>query len=120
MATTEPPPRDAWRPSPNQFFSALAIYFAVQIISRTLLSPSTHLDESEQLVFTQQWAWGYGPQPPLYTWIQKIIFSTFGVSIFSLALFKNSLRCCIYALAYWNARFITRSHACGLVAAVAV
>ena len=119
MATSDSPP-NAWRPTQVQLFSALAIYFAIQVISRTLLSPSTHLDESEQLVFTQQWAWGYGPQPPLYYWIQKIFFSAFGVSVFSLALFKNILLFLIYALAYWNARFITRSHGCGLVAAVSV
>ena len=119
MATSDSPP-NAWRPTQTQLFSAFAIYFVIQIVSRTLLSPSTHLDESEQLMFTQQWAWGYGPQPPLYTWIQKIFFSTFGVSVFALALFKNLLLFLIYALAYWNARFITRSHACGLVAALSV
>ena len=119
MATSDSPTK-AWRPTQTQLFSAFAIYFAIQVISRTLLSPSTHLDESEQLVFTQQWAWGYGPQPPLYTWIQKIFFSAFGISVFSLALFKNILLFLIYALAYGNARFITRSHACGLVAAVSV
>jgi 4-amino-4-deoxy-L-arabinose transferase-like glycosyltransferase len=120
MATSETSPPNAWRPTQRQLFSAFAIYFVIQVVSRTLLSPSTHLDESEQLVFTQQWAWGYGPQPPLYTWIQKIIFSAFGVSVFSLALFKNILLFLIYALAYWNARFITRSQACGAVAAVSV
>ena len=119
MATSDSPP-NAWRPTQTQLFSAFAIYFVIQIVSRTLLSPSTHLDESEQLMFTQQWAWGYGPQPPLYYWIQKIFFSAFGVSVFSLALFKNILLFLIYALAYGNARFITRSHACGLVAAVSV
>jgi 4-amino-4-deoxy-L-arabinose transferase-like glycosyltransferase len=119
MATSDSPP-NAWRPTQTQLFSAFAIYFAIQVISRTLLSSSTHLDESEQLVFTQQWAWGYGPQPPLYYWIQKIFFSAFGVSVFSLALFKNILLFLIYTLAYWNARFITRSHACGLVAAISV
>jgi len=119
MATSDSPP-NAWRPTQIQLFSAFAIYFGIQIISRALLSPSTHLDESEQLVFTQQWAWGYGPQPPLYTWIQKIFFSAFGVSVFSLALFKNILLFLISTLASAHARFITRSHACGLVAAVSV
>ncbi len=119
MAMSDSPP-NAWRPTQPQLFSAFAIYFAIQVISRTLLSPSTHLDESEQLVFTQQWAWGYGPQPPLYYWIQKLFFDAFGVSVFSLALFKNILLFLIYALAYWNARFLTRNHACGLVAAVSV
>ncbi len=99
---------------------ALAIYFVVQIIVRTLISTSTHLDESEQLILTQKWALGYGPQPPLYTWIQKLFFRAFGLSIFSLALLKNLLLFLIYALAYWNARFITRSHPCGLVAAASM
>lgn len=111
---------NSWCPTQAQLFFALAIYFAVQLVVRKLISTSTHLDESEQLILTQTWALGYGPQPPLYTWIQKLFFSAFGVSILSLALVKNLLLFLIYALAYWNARFITRSHPCGLVAAASM
>ena len=120
MASSDSSPSAVWLPTKIQFFLALAAYFGLQLISRTLLSPSAHLDESEQLVFTQQWAWGYGPQPPLYTWIQKLFFNAFGVSIFSLALLKNLLLFATYALAYWNARFITRRHVCGVAAAALI
>jgi 4-amino-4-deoxy-L-arabinose transferase-like glycosyltransferase len=71
-------------------------------------------------VFTQKWCWGYGPQPPLYTWIQKAFFNVFGISIFSLALVKNLLLFTTYALTYWNARFITRRPAAGIAAAAAL
>lgn len=69
----------------------LAFYFVIQI-GRRLLEPHTlGLDEAEQIVMTQAFAWGYGSQPPLYTWLQMIFFGAFGRSILSLALLKNVL-----------------------------
>jgi 4-amino-4-deoxy-L-arabinose transferase-like glycosyltransferase len=69
----------------------LAFYFAIQT-GRRLLEPHTlGLDEAEQIIMTQGFAWGYGSQPPLYTWLQMILFNTLGVSVLSLALLKNIL-----------------------------
>jgi len=107
-------------PAPRQLFSCLAVYFALQVVIRTFLSDSADLDETDQLLLTQKLSWGYGPQPPLYTWLQIGFFSVFGQTIFALSLFKNLLLLCTYGLTYWNARLVTRSQACGVAAAMSL
>ena len=107
-------------PTRRQLFAGLMCYFGLHVVIRTFLSSSVGLDESEQVLFAQRLSWGYGPQPPLYTWLQIGFFSLFGQSIFSLALLKNLLLFCTYCLTYTNARLVTRSHAAGIAAAVSL
>ena len=104
----------------RQFLILLAVYFGMHVLIRTLLSHSADLDESDQLVLTQKASWGYGPQPPLYTWIQMGFFAVFGTSIFSLALLKNLLLLGTGVLAFLNARLITRDRVCGMAAAASL
>jgi 4-amino-4-deoxy-L-arabinose transferase-like glycosyltransferase len=107
-------------PTARQLLVVILIYFAAQITLRSLISSSADRDEADQLVQTQTFSWGYGPQPPLYAWIQIGFFKAFGLSIFSLALLKNLLLFCTYLLTYLNARFITRRHDCGAAAAASL
>jgi 4-amino-4-deoxy-L-arabinose transferase-like glycosyltransferase len=109
-----------WFPSRRQLFLALAAYFGWHLLCRTLISSSVDLDESEQFVLTQRLLWGYGSQPPLYTWMQSAFFHVLGMNILALSLLKNLLLFSIAALTYANARRITRSHACGVVAVMAL
>jgi 4-amino-4-deoxy-L-arabinose transferase-like glycosyltransferase len=106
--------------SARGFFLMLLVYFALQVVIRTLISGTVDLDESEQLILTQKFSWGYGSQPPLYTWLQILFFKSFGVSIFALALLKNLLLLSIYLFTYANVRFVTRSHVCGMLAAISL
>lgn len=118
--TETTPALSSWVPSRRQLFLALGCYFAVQLVSRCLLSSSLHLDESEQVLLAQRWSWGYGPQPPLYTWIQRGVFDVFGVSVFSVALLKNSLLFATYVLCYECARKLSDHPAIGVAAAVSL
>ena len=106
--------------SPRNFYLLLAAYFAAQVCVRLFTSNATDLDESEQLLATQRLQWGYGPQPPLYTWLQFPFVQLFGSSMLALALFKNLLLFGIYALTYQNARIITRDHLLSVAAAVSL
>ena len=106
--------------TPRNFFGLLLIYFTLQLILRVWISSSLDLDESEQLVLTQKLSWGYGSQPPLYTWLQFAIFKFFGASVFSLSLFKNILLFCTYLFTYLNAQLITRNRACAMAAAASL
>ncbi len=117
-APAETVPR--WIGTRSRFFAVLATWFAGQVALRCLLSPTVDLDESEQLVFTQAFQWGYSPQPPLYTWLQMLFFQVFTPSIFALALFKNFLLFITYAGVYTAARAIVRSHAGGTLAALSL
>jgi 4-amino-4-deoxy-L-arabinose transferase-like glycosyltransferase len=89
---------------PGRAFALLACYFVLQTLFRTLVSNSAELDESEQLLWTQSWQWGYGSDPPLYTWLQIIVFNIFGTSILGLALLKNLLLFCGFIFTYFAAR----------------
>ena len=107
-------------PSQAQFFLILAIYFGLHAITRALISETAGVDDAYQVMLAQKLSWGYGPQPPLYTWLVIGITSILGTSTFTLALLKESLIFVTYLLTYLNTRWLTRSHICGVVAAVAL
>jgi len=50
-----------------------------------------NIDEAEAWLWAQDLAWGYGPQPPLYIWLQGMVFHVTGASVFGLALLKAGL-----------------------------
>jgi len=95
-------------------------YFLLQAISRGLISETLGMDDAQESLLAQKWSWGYGPQPPLYTWLVIIFSNIFGLSSFTMALLKNALLFGIYILTYFIARRITRSHLVAVSAAVAL
>ena len=103
-----------------KFFLLLLSYFGWQVLLRAVTSTTADLDESEQLVMTQKLQWGYGPQPPLYTWLQILFFELFGASIGALSLLKNLLLFCTYAFTYLSARVLTRDRVLAVTAAVSL
>src|SRR2546425_11911640 len=75
----------------KQFSVILLTYFSLHLITRTLVSETVGIDEADQLVLGQKWSWGYGPQPPLYTWLLMLFIKFFGPSVFSLTLLREAL-----------------------------
>ena len=110
---------DAFLP-PRRLFGWLLGYFALHVVIRCALSSSLDLDESEQALVSQKLLLGYGPSPPLYSWLQYPLISLFGLSVFPIALLKGLILCCTFLFTYLNARFITRKHAAGAAAALAL
>ncbi|HTD65217.1 MAG TPA: glycosyltransferase family 39 protein, partial [Candidatus Limnocylindria bacterium] len=104
--------------SPTRFFLVLAALFTTHVFIRLIASPVANVDECGQLIFAQRFQWGYGPQPPLYTWLQLVLFQVFGLSILALSLLKNVLLFAIYAFTYATTRGLTGSHLTGLIAAM--
>jgi 4-amino-4-deoxy-L-arabinose transferase-like glycosyltransferase len=92
--------------SATKFLIIVAVYFALHVVTRSLVSNNLQLDEAEQLVVAQQWRLGYGSQPPLYNWLQKSLFSIIGVNVFALSLLKNTSLFAAYAFTYFAAREI--------------
>ncbi len=78
----------------------IAAYFFFQVIVRLLTTNTAVLDESEQIMLSQYFAWGYNAQPPLYTWLQIGFFKIFGITIIGLSLLKNSLLFVTYFFVY--------------------
>ena len=83
-----------------RFLLATFAYFFAQFLLRLTHSGALGLDEAEQFAAAQSLHWGYGPQPPLYSWIAYGLFNLFGPSVFALALLKNSLLCATYVLIF--------------------
>ncbi|WP_066702612.1 ArnT family glycosyltransferase [Celeribacter ethanolicus] len=82
------------------FFLLLFGYFTVQTVLRTVLGGTFEFDEAEMFVLAQDYRLGYGPQTPLYNWLQALTFDLFGTTTFAIALPKNILLFLTYALSF--------------------
>lgn len=79
-------------------------YFSLQILLRTFIGRGLGIDEAELMLTAQTLKWGYGAQPPLYSWLQHGTFALFGETIFALSLLKNSFLCLTYLALYRTLR----------------
>ena len=100
----------------NNFLFILFLYFFIHLLIRVFISPNVGLDEAEQILLTQSFAWGYNSQPPLYTWIQYVYFELFGTNIFALSLLKNTLLFLTYIFVYKSAKLATKDSTLALIA----
>ncbi|SDF56604.1 Dolichyl-phosphate-mannose-protein mannosyltransferase [Celeribacter baekdonensis] len=80
------------------FIWIIAAYFAAHTVLRTILGGSFEVDEAEMFVMAQEVHLGYGPQAPLYNWVQAGAFALFGANTFAVAATKNLLLFVTYAL----------------------
>ncbi len=85
--------------------------------SRLLASHGVSWDQNEQLVWSQQLALGYGPQPPLYTWLQWGLVGVLGPSTLAVVLLKNSLIALSFAFMLLAARQVLPARQAWLAAA---
>ncbi|SNY99385.1 ArnT family glycosyltransferase [Flagellimonas pacifica] len=69
----------------------LALFSVLSIVLISYLKNSLELEDAEQAYYSQWWRWGYDDQPPLYTWLQKIVNYCFGVTKFSFSLLRGLL-----------------------------
>lgn len=97
IAMTEEAPQ--WRKSklldlrhhPRAYLLILALFFVLAVVSRILRSQSLETDEIQQVVHFLSLEWGYGSQPPLYEWLQYLVFQITGPSILGLSILKNGV-----------------------------
>ncbi|WP_208990974.1 glycosyltransferase family 39 protein [Pseudovibrio sp. Tun.PSC04-5.I4] len=88
----------------DYFVWFIAGYFILQTTIRYFASPVLGLDEAEQIIASQTFQLGYGPQPPLYTWLTILFFSVFGKGLFATAFLKNLLLFLGYLAVWLSAR----------------
>ena len=74
----------------------LLAWAAAHVALRLALSPALRWDEAEQTLWSQHLAWGYGMQPPLYTWLQWGLNAVLGPSVLALAVLKHALLALTY------------------------
>ena len=68
-----------------------AVFFAVTGVMRALTGHALEIDQAEMLRYAQTLEWGYGPQPPLYAWLQWAVFQMTGPEVGGLFLLKSFL-----------------------------
>lgn len=84
--------------------AALAGYFAAQAALRLWIGMGLELDEAELILLARDWRIGYGPQLPLYNWIQAGGFSLLGPTIPALTVTKNLCLWLGFALVFFALR----------------
>ncbi len=89
-----------------RFVAVLGVYFLIQILIRSWQGGALEMDEAEQVFYAQQLRLGYGSQPPLYTWVQALVFHLIGVKHLALAVTKNVFMFMLYASVYQAARLL--------------
>ncbi|MFG5776798.1 ArnT family glycosyltransferase [Comamonas sp. J-3] len=102
------------RRAPWLWIAALAL---LVVVTRMLMSPAVSWDQNEQLVWSQELALGYGPQPPLYTWLQWALNLVLGPSTLSVVLLKNLLIALSFVFMLLAARQVLPARTAWLAAA---
>lgn len=95
--------------TPYGVYLLLAAYFLLNIAIRLSTPASLELDEGQQLYFAQWLTLGYGPQPPLYNWLQYGVVQLLGNSVAALTILKNSILFLTYLLFGLTAHRILRN-----------
>ncbi len=70
--------------SPLCLWGIVVAYVTINALTQRLVSGTAELDQSQQLLFSQDWQFGYSPQPPLYTWLVLAVFAITGPSLSAL------------------------------------
>ncbi|HET6521383.1 MAG TPA: glycosyltransferase family 39 protein, partial [Geminicoccaceae bacterium] len=80
---------------------AVLVYLAAHVAVRLAMGPTLGLDDAEQALFAQDWAWGYRfRQPPLFTWLLLGLGEFVGVNAVALTLLRYLLLLLTYVCLY--------------------
>ena len=87
-----PSPALAWLASSAVVGLLILGYLAIHLAVRLLTSPTLGVDDAEQALLAQRFAWGYQiREPPLYTWLLLPVIGALGPNILALSLVRYLL-----------------------------
>ncbi|MCP9887601.1 glycosyltransferase family 39 protein [Cyanobium sp. ATX 6A2] len=75
-------------PPGSRLLLAAILYLLVNAIGLWLVAAGADQDQAQQLLLSQGWALGYGPQPPLYTYLVNLVFQVTGPALWPLLALK--------------------------------
>ncbi|MGI9487189.1 MAG: ArnT family glycosyltransferase [Geminicoccaceae bacterium] len=94
-----------WLTSPSVVLGLIGLYLFGHFTLRLLLSPTFGIDDAEQILFAQHWAFGYRfRQPPLFTWMLVPVIDLLGPSLLAISLVRYTLLAITYVFIYLTAR----------------
>ncbi len=116
MTTAEAKPGFKWLANPSVILGMIGLYLMGHALLRLALSPTLGIDDAEQILFAQHWAFGYRfRQPPLFTWMLVPIVDLAGPSVLAVSLVRYTLLAVTYVFIYLTARLcVTDQRMAGL------
>jgi 4-amino-4-deoxy-L-arabinose transferase-like glycosyltransferase len=100
-----------------RFLLLLGCYFSLHVLLRVVISGSLDYDEAEQVLLGQWLLAGYTEQPPLYSWIQHVLFGLLGKGVLAVSLLKNSLLFLTYLFVFLSGRLLLKDTRAAVLAA---
>jgi 4-amino-4-deoxy-L-arabinose transferase-like glycosyltransferase len=96
----------------------LALYAAIHVGLRLLLSPVVAIDDSREAFFSQTLQRGYlAQQPPLYSWLVWASVQLWGVSTTTLVICRYAILSLLYLFLYLSAAHLLRHGTLAVLAA---
>jgi len=100
----EPMPTPVWA-RPPFVLSALFVYLAVHFAVRMAMWHTLGIDDAEQALFAQEFAWGWRLRaPPLFTWMLLALGKAIGVNIVAISIVRYALLAFVFIFSYLTAR----------------
>lgn len=94
---------------PKFVLAAILLYLLVHFAVRLAMAHTLGIDDAEQALFAQDFAWSYRAQaPPLFTWILIALGKVLGVSILAISIIRYALLAVTFGFAYATARRLIR------------
>ena len=94
-----------WLASPWVVITLITAYLLGHFAVRLVLSPTLGVDDAEQTLFAQHWAFGYRfRQPPLFTWLLLPVMDFFGPGVLAVSLVRYALLAITFVFFYLTAR----------------
>ena len=104
---------------PKGFYIIISSVLAALFLIRGLLFDGATNDDAEQLLFSQDFAWGYIlGNPPLYTWIVIAVQQVIGINLPSVTAVKFALLWLTYHFLFKSARMVLDDDRLAIVAAL--
>ncbi len=95
----------------------LVLFLGIHCGLRLAVSSSLNSDEAELVLFNQSLEWGYGFQPPLYSWLVWGVAQTFGISLLTLTLIRTAILFGTTVFLFLSARAVFRDSSVAVLAA---
>ena len=94
-----------WLATPAVVLGLISFYLFGHFAIRLMLSPTLGIDDAEQILFAQQWSFGYRfRQPPLFTWLLLPVIDLVGPSVLAISIVRYVLLSITYVFFYLTAR----------------
>ena len=105
--------------NPKRFYVLISFIVVSHFIVRGLLYPGAPTDDAEQLLFSQEFRWGYDVvNPPLYTWLVIAVQQIVGIEAWSVSLIKFSAYFLIFHFMYLLGLRVIQDHQLAVLAAL--